>query len=153
MARRPRAHELIVGVNADPVFGPVILFGHGGTAVEVLDDRAVGLPPLNPILARAMIARTRIARLLAGYRDRPPADMDAIARVLVRVADMVMDLPALAELDINPLWAGSISAARAPRSDPIRGRWRRRRRLRVVRFCCVRSGPRTSPPIAGSSSA
>uniref|UniRef100_UPI001C310138 acetate--CoA ligase family protein n=1 Tax=Achromobacter sp. GbtcB20 TaxID=2824765 RepID=UPI001C310138 len=68
MARRPRALELIVGLSLDPVFGPVVLFGQGGVAVEANADQAIGLPPLNRVLARDMIARTRVARLLAGYR-------------------------------------------------------------------------------------
>lgn len=105
MARRPRAQELIVGVATDALFGPVILFGHGGTAVEVIADRAVALPPLNEPLAKELVSRTRVARLLVGYRDRPPADAAAIHRVLVRVSQMVIDLPELAELDINPLLA------------------------------------------------
>ena len=79
MVKRPGAHELIVGIGDDPHFGPIMLFGQGGTAVEVIGDRAIGLPPLNLVLAREMIGRTRIARLLEGYRDRPPADLDAIA--------------------------------------------------------------------------
>jgi acetyltransferase len=105
MVERPRAHELIAGIASDPTFGPVILFGAGGTAVEVLADSATGLPPLNGPLARDMIARTRIAGLLAGYRDRPAADLAAIAGVLVRLAALAADLPAVAELDINPLLA------------------------------------------------
>ncbi|MES2319201.1 MAG: bifunctional acetate--CoA ligase family protein/GNAT family N-acetyltransferase [Pseudomonadota bacterium] len=105
MVRRPDAHELIIGVATDPVFGPVILFGQGGIAVEVMADHAVALPPLNVVLARDMISRTRVARLLAGYRHRPPADMDAIVNILMQVSQMVADLPELAELDINPLLA------------------------------------------------
>ncbi|HEY9065117.1 MAG TPA: bifunctional acetate--CoA ligase family protein/GNAT family N-acetyltransferase [Burkholderiaceae bacterium] len=105
MVQRASAQELIVGASIDPVFGPVLLFGHGGTAVEVLADRAIGLPPLNRTLARELISRTRVARLLAGYRDRPAAKLDAIADVLVALSQMLADLPALAELDINPLWA------------------------------------------------
>lgn len=107
MARRPQAHELIVGVATDPVFGPVILFGQGGVAVEVMGDHAIGLPPLNAVLARDMVSRTRVARLLAGYRNRPPADIDAIVRVLMQVSQLVADIPELAELDINPLLADS----------------------------------------------
>ena len=110
MARRPDAQELIIGVATDPVFGPVILFGQGGIAVEVMDDHAVALPPLNVVLARDMISRTRVAALLAGYRNRPPADMDAIIHVLIQVSQMVADLPELAELDINPLLADSAGA-------------------------------------------
>jgi len=70
MVRRPNAFELLIGVANDPQFGPVIVFGHGGTAVEIVGDRAVALPPLNTALARELVSRTRIARLLAGYRDR-----------------------------------------------------------------------------------
>jgi acetyltransferase len=103
MVRRPQAFELLVGVANDPQFGPVIVFGQGGTAVEIVGDRAVALPPLNTALARELVSRTRIARLLAGYRDRPAADLDAVCRVLVAVSQMVIDLPELAELDINPL--------------------------------------------------
>jgi len=106
MVRRPGAHELIVGVAIDAMFGPVILFGHGGTAVEVVGDHAVALPPLNESLAKELVSRTRIARLLAGYRDRPAADLAALYRVLVQVSQMVIDLPELAELDINPLLTG-----------------------------------------------
>jgi len=105
MARRPGAHELIVGVSTDPMFGPVILFGQGGTAVEVTADHAIGLPPLNMTLARDMIARTRVARLLAGYRNRPAADSDAICRTLIQISHLVIDIPELIELDINPLLA------------------------------------------------
>jgi acetyltransferase len=105
MARRPQAIELIIGASIDAAFGPVVLFGAGGTAVEVLADRAVALPPLNRPLARDLISRTRVARLLAGYRDRPAARLDAVEDVLGAVSQMLADLPALAELDINPLWA------------------------------------------------
>ncbi len=105
MVSRPLAQELIIGASIDPVFGPVLLFGQGGTAVEVLADRAIALPPLNRSLAAELISRTRVARLLAGYRDHPPARLEAIEDVLVAVARMLADLPELAELDINPLWA------------------------------------------------
>jgi acetyltransferase len=105
MARRPHALELIVGLTVDPVFGPVVLFGQGGIAVEVTADQAVGLPPLNRILAAELVGRTRVARLLAGYRGKPPADLDALYDVLVRVGRMAAELPELAELDINPLLA------------------------------------------------
>ncbi|MCE4556745.1 bifunctional acetate--CoA ligase family protein/GNAT family N-acetyltransferase [Pelomonas cellulosilytica] len=105
MARRPHAQELIVGAHVDPIFGPVLLFGQGGTAVEVIGDRAIALPPLNRTLARDLIDRTRVARLLTGYRDRPPARLDAVCDVLIAVSRMMGDLPELAELDINPLWA------------------------------------------------
>jgi acetyltransferase len=105
MARRPDAHELIVGVTTDAVFGPVILFGQGGTAVEITADRAIGLPPLNMNLARDLVSRTRVAKLLAGYRNRPPADVDAICRTLIQISHLIVDLPEIIELDINPLLA------------------------------------------------
>jgi acetyltransferase len=105
MARQPRAIELIAGTAIDPLFGPVVLFGAGGTAVEVLADRAVALPPLNGPLARAAIERTRVARLLAGWRDRPAADRDALARVLCALSRLLAEEPRIAELDINPLLA------------------------------------------------
>ena len=110
MARRPEAHELIIGVTTDPVFGPVVLFGQGGIAVEVTADHAVALPPLNVVLARDMISRTRVSKLLAGYRNRPAADMDAIIHILMRVSQLVADLPEVVELDINPLLADSAGA-------------------------------------------
>ncbi len=105
MAERGDAHELIVGVNDDRQFGPVILFGQGGTAVEVVGDTTIALPPLNLRLARNAIERTRVSRLLAGYRSVPAVDMDALALTLVRVSQLVIDVPELRELDINPLLA------------------------------------------------
>jgi acetyltransferase len=105
MAQRPKALELIVGASIDPIFGPVVLFGQGGTAVEVIGDRALALPPLNDTLAHELVQRTRVSRLLAGWRDHAPARMDAVCAVLVAVSQMLADLPELAELDINPLWA------------------------------------------------
>ena len=105
MMHRPNAHELIVGMAEDKTFGPFLLFGQGGTAVEVIDDKALGLPPLNLKLAREMIGRTRVYRQLKGYRDRPPADQDAIALTLVRLSQLICDFPQIGELDINPLLA------------------------------------------------
>ncbi|MEZ5563241.1 MAG: bifunctional acetate--CoA ligase family protein/GNAT family N-acetyltransferase [Gammaproteobacteria bacterium] len=103
MVRRTDAQELIVGASIDRVFGPVILFGQGGTAVEVLADRAIALPPLNLPLARALVARTRVAGLLKGFRNTPPADLDAVYSVLMAVSRLLADNPWIAELDINPL--------------------------------------------------
>ncbi len=105
MARIADAHELIVGIADDIVFGPVLLFGAGGIAVEVLQDKAIGLPPLNAVLARDMIDRTRISRLLRGYRNRPAADLDAIALTLTKLSQLATDCRQLLELDINPLLA------------------------------------------------
>jgi acetyltransferase len=105
MIRRLRAHELIAGVADDPIFGPTMLFGAGGTAVEVIRDTAVALPPLDLKLARDLIDETRIAKLLAGYRDRAPADIEAIAMTLVRLCQLITDFPVITEIDINPLLA------------------------------------------------
>ena len=103
MAQRRGARELIVGIASDAVFGPVVLFGEGGTAVELRKDRAVGLPPLNERLARDLIAQTQVAALLAGYRGQAAVDERALIDTLLKVSQMACDLPALAELDINPL--------------------------------------------------
>jgi acetyltransferase len=103
MVKRKQAQELIIGASIDPTFGPVILFGQGGTAVEVMNDSAMALPPLNAPLARALIDRTRVARLLKGYRDVPPADLDAVVATLMAVSQLLADVPEVAELDINPL--------------------------------------------------
>ena len=105
MVRRPQAREVIVGASVDPIFGPVLLFGHGGTAVEVVGDSAIALPPLNQPLARELVSRTRVAALLGGWRDHTPARLEAVCGVLVAVSQMLADLPWLAELDINPLLA------------------------------------------------
>mgnify|MGYP002034226118 CR=1 FL=1 len=102
-AARPGAHEVFVGMTSDPVFGPVIVFDQDGTAVEVVDDSAVALPPLNMILARDLIDRTRVAALLRGYRDRPGVDIDTLCLTLMQVSQLIVDRPEIAEIDINPL--------------------------------------------------
>ncbi len=105
MVMRKRAHELLMGVYEDKLFGPMILFGAGGTATEIIADTAVALPPLDLELARELMAQTRIYKLLKGYRDRPPANLTAIAEALVHLSQLVVDCPAVKELDINPLLA------------------------------------------------
>ena len=105
MILRPKARELIAGIADDPTFGPVVVFGRGGTAVEVIDDKALALPPLDLQLARDLIARTRISRLLKAYRNVPAADADGVALVLVKLAQLAADLPEVRELDLNPLLA------------------------------------------------
>ena len=100
-----RARELLVRVADDPSFGPTVLFGQGGTTAEIVRDFAMDLPPLNLPLARALIARTRVAATLAEFRDMPAADVEAIAQALVRVSQLVVDFPEIAELEINPLFA------------------------------------------------
>jgi len=103
MYRSHYGRELMVGVLRDPVFGPVISFGSGGTSVEVLQDRAVALPPLNETIIHGLIGRTRVARLLQRFRHMPPVDTVALEQVLLRISEMVCELPEVAELDINPL--------------------------------------------------
>ena len=129
MAVRPKAHEIIVGAAVDALFGPVILFGQGGVAVEIAADRAVALPPLNMMLAADLISRTRVARLLEGYRDRPPANRQALQLTLVQVSQLMVDVAGVTEIDINPLLADEsgvialdarIRVAQCPQSGPER---------------------------------
>ena len=105
MIARPHAIELIIGATTDAVFGPVILFGQGGTATEQIADTAIALPPLNSYLARDLISRTRVADRLAAFRDRPAADIKAVESVLLRISQLLVDFAEVAELDINPLLA------------------------------------------------
>ena len=130
MVLRPKARELIAGIADDPTFGPVIVFGRGGTAVEVIGDKALALPPLDLKLARELIARTRVSRVLKAYRDVPAADENAIALVLVKLAQLAADLPEVRELDLNPMLAdetGVIAVdarvAVAPVETARRGPW------------------------------
>ncbi len=103
MIVRPNGRELLVGLARDPAFGPVISFGMGGIAVEVLRDAAVALPPLNRFLARDLISRTRVARMLDTFRGKPAVDIDLLVDVLLKVSDIACELPCVRELDINPL--------------------------------------------------
>lgn len=105
MVVRPKGRELILGIAEDPTFGPVMVFGRGGTAVEIINDKALMLPPLDLALARALIERTRVSRLLTAYRDVPAVKQDAVALTLVKLAQLAADLPEVTGLDINPLLA------------------------------------------------
>src|SRR5262245_15319733 len=105
MVVRPKARELIAGIADDPTFGSVIVFGRGGTAVEVIGDKALALPPLDLKLAGELIARTRVSRVLKAYHDVPAADIESIALLLVKLAQLAADLPQLRELDLNPVLA------------------------------------------------
>ena len=105
MAVRTGAHELIIGMTDDQLFGPVLLFGQGGVSVEVVGDQALALPPLNLNLARELISRTRIYRQLRGYRGLAAVAIDDIAQTLMKVSQLVIDFPEISELDINPLFA------------------------------------------------
>ena len=123
MLRFSHSREVLVGVATDPVFGPAITFGAGGVAVEALHDMAVSLPPLNAALARELIGRTRVARLLAKHRDIPAADTAALASILEGVSRMVCALPWLKEMDLNPVIAhpgGAVIADARIVIDPAR---------------------------------
>jgi len=112
MVPRDNGLELIVGSSVDPQFGPVILFGAGGTLVEVFRDSAVALPPLNTTLARRLMEQTRIHRALQGVRGQGPADLEGLEQLLVRVSQLVLDHPTIRELDVNPLLVAPRGAAR-----------------------------------------
>jgi acetyltransferase len=103
MAGARRGREIYVGLVTDRPFGPVIVFGAGGTMIELLDDRAMELPPLNEFLARRLIERARVEETLGEWRGADAVDMDALVRVLLRVSEMVCELPQLREMDINPI--------------------------------------------------
>jgi acetyltransferase len=105
MIRRPHGRELIVGLARDATFGPVISFGMGGIAVEVLRDSAVALPPLNRFLALDLVSRTRVAKMLDNFRGLPAVDLEALIGVLLKISDLACEIPCVQELDINPLLA------------------------------------------------
>ncbi len=103
MYRSPSGREIMIGVVRDPVFGPAISFGLGGTLVEILQDKAVALPPLNAYMIEQIIAKSRAAKYLAAFRQLPPANKKALVDVLLNISSMVSELPEILELDINPL--------------------------------------------------
>ncbi|MCU0968502.1 MAG: GNAT family N-acetyltransferase, partial [Rubrivivax sp.] len=103
MARRRHGREVFVGLTTDDPFGPVITFGAGGTMIELIADRSMELPPLNQFLARRLIERSRVAELLAEWRGAPAASVEALEQILLRVSEMVCELPQLREMDINPI--------------------------------------------------
>ena len=103
MARAQRGREICIGLVTDEPFGPVIMFGAGGTMIELIRDRAMELPPLNQFLARRLIERSRVAETRVEWRGASPVDMDALERVLLRVSEMVCELPQLRQMDINPI--------------------------------------------------
>ena len=105
MIVRPKARELIVGLADDPTFGPVVVFGQGGTAVEVISDKALALPPLDLALAHDLIGRTRVSRILKAYRNVPAADEQAIALLLVKLSQLAADFAEIGEIDLNPVLA------------------------------------------------
>jgi acetyltransferase len=98
--------ELIVGSKKDPLFGSVILFGMGGIGVEVFQDRVVGFPPLNQVLARRLMERTRVYKILkTGYRNKPPANVSLLEEILVKFSQLITDFPEIKEMDVNPIVA------------------------------------------------
>jgi len=105
MVVRSKARELILGLADDPIFGTVVVFGRGGTAAEIINDKALALPPLDLHLAHDLIGRTRVSRLLSAYRDVPAVKADAVPMVLVKLSQMAADIAEIRELDINPLLA------------------------------------------------
>jgi acetyltransferase len=158
MVVRQKARELILGLADDPIFGTVVVFGRGGTAVELINDKALALPPLDLHLARDLIERTRVSRLLRAYRDVPAVKEDAVALVLVKLAQMAAEIPDIRELDINPLLADEagvlavdarVAIGRRPRKfrglgttnfavRPYPSRWERHIEVRDARRVFVR---------------
>jgi len=123
MLRFAHAREVLAGVATDPVFGPVISFGAGGVAVEAVRDTAVALPPLNAALARELIGRTRIARLLGAYRNVPAADLDALVEILCGLSRLVCAAAWVKEIDLNPVLShpgGAVIADARVLIDPQR---------------------------------
>jgi acetyltransferase len=103
MALNKRGRELYIGLKTDDPFGPVIAFGAGGTMIELINDRTMELPPLNQFLARRLIERSRVSETLGEWRGASAVDRDALEHVLLRVSEMVCELPQLREMDINPI--------------------------------------------------
>jgi acetyltransferase len=103
MSTMKRGREIYIGLVTDDPFGPVIAFGAGGTMIELINDRAMELPPLNQFLARSLIDRSRVAETLGEWRGAPAVNMEALEQVLLRVSEMVCELPQLREMDINPI--------------------------------------------------
>ena len=134
MVRRPGAYELIGGMAVDRQFGPFLLFGAGGTAVEILADKAIALLPLNLRLARETILQTRISHLLQGYRDHPAVAVDDLALTLVKLSQLASDLDEVVEIDLNPLLAdatGVIAVDARIRIQPLAQGMRRGARLAI----------------------
>ena len=107
MGRKPGAHELSVSASVDSVFGPVLHFGHGGMAREMIQDQALTLPPLSMSLAKELVGRTRIATLLRGTPSQLPVDIDDICLTLIQISQLIVDVPQITFIDINPLYADS----------------------------------------------
>jgi acetyltransferase len=107
MSRKPDAYELLVGMSTDPDFGPVIIFGQGGAAGRVTKDRAVGIPPLNMTLAKELVQRTHISKLLQGSAGQAGVDVESIKLTLVQLSQLIIDVPEITGITVNPLLADS----------------------------------------------
>jgi acetyltransferase len=107
MGRRPGAHELSISATVDSVFGPVLYFGHGGMAREMIQDIELTLPPLSMSLAKELVNRTRISKLLKGTPTQLPVDIDDICLTLIQISQLIIDVPQITSIDINPLYADS----------------------------------------------
>ena len=124
MAPARRGREIYIGVVTDHPFGPVIVFGAGGTMIELIRDRSMELPPLNQFLARRLIERSRVAETLLAWRGANAADLDALEHVLLRVSEMVCELPQLREMDINPIIVDEQARSRSTRASSSTARRR-----------------------------
>ncbi|MDA2920806.1 bifunctional acetate--CoA ligase family protein/GNAT family N-acetyltransferase [Desulfobacterota bacterium AH_259_B03_O07] len=102
-------YEIILGSKYDPLFGPVILFGMGGIMTEVIGDKAIGIPPLNSTLAKRLMEETKVYKLISGFRNRPPVNLDLLEEILLRLSHLVTDFPEITEIDINPLYVNENS--------------------------------------------
>jgi len=100
---KKRGYEIIIGSKKDPIFGPVILFGMGGVGVDLFEDYAVGIPPLNQTLAKRLMEETKVYQLLRGYRNLPAANVKLLEEILLRFSQMIVDFPQIKEVDINPM--------------------------------------------------
>jgi acetyltransferase len=110
MITRLRARELIAGIADDRTFGPVIVFGAGGVSVEIINDKALALPPLDRITARELMSRTRVFRLMGQYRNVDAANIDAVADILTKLSQLSADIPEIREVDLNPMLADAEGA-------------------------------------------
>jgi acetyltransferase len=103
MSQVAGGRELLLGARRDDSFGPVVAFGAGGIDTEILDDVAFRVAPLSPAQARDLMAETRIGRILAGTRGRPPADLDGLSRALAALSQLMLHFPQILEVDLNPV--------------------------------------------------
>ena len=148
MASSPHGRELMAGIATDEVFGPAITFGAGGIAVEVLRDRAVGLPPLNAALADDLVRGTRVDLMLDEFRHLPAVNRAALREVLLRVSEIACEIPEVTELDVNPLVAdehGVLALDARVAIRPVRAAMRRYGHLAIHPYPTDLEGDETLP--------